>query len=62
MNLCKYLESFSTEQIDGELLSECDEEVLQHDLNVTSAIHRAKLMSIITGKLSTSIILKGHSP
>ena len=62
MNLCKYLKSFSREKIDGELLSKCDEEVLQHDLNVTSAIHRARLMGIITGKVSASNILKGHSP
>ena len=52
MNLGQYLRQFSNEQIDGQLLSECDEKVLEFELSVTNAVHRLKLMKVITGKQS----------
>ena len=59
MNLTKYLKPFCDEEINGQLLSECDEQILQHELGVSSAVHRAKLMKIITGSQSVLDIFKG---
>ena len=59
MNLTKYLKPFRDEEINGQLLSECDEQILQHELGVSSAVHRAKLMKIITGRQSALDIFKG---
>ena len=59
MNLSRYLQIFINEQIDGEILSQCDENVLEHELGISNTIHRARLMKIITGKVSASGILKG---
>ena len=58
MNFTQYLKMFRDEEIDGQLLSECDESVLQHELGIPSVIHRAKLMKIITGRQSAVDILK----
>ena len=52
MNLSEYIRSFSSEKIDGMHLSECDDSILQHELKVTTFIHRAKLMKLITGRKS----------
>lgn len=60
MDLGKYLTQFCSQRIDGQLLSECDEELLLHKLNVTNVVHRAKLMKIVTGKQSAMDILR-HS-
>ena len=57
MNLTQYLKPFCAEELDGQLLSECDEETLQHELGISSAIHRAKLMKIITGRQSAVDVL-----
>ena len=62
MNLEVYLQVFMNEQIDGEILAQCDDNVLQHELNVTSFIHRARLMKVIRGKYSVIKILAGLSP
>ena len=40
------------EQVDGEILAECDEAMLGKDLHITSAIHRTRLMKVITGRHS----------
>ena len=58
LNLTQY---FHDEGIDGRLLSECDEQILQHELGISSAIHRAKLMNVITGSQSAVDILKGKT-
>ena len=49
MSLEKYQENFKREQVNGEILSECDEEVLTNDLGVSSKLHRIKLMKVISG-------------
>ena len=49
MGLKQYQEKFRTEQVTGEILGECDEQVLTDDLGVTSKLHRIKLMKVITG-------------
>ena len=59
MNLTQYLKPFCDEEINGQLLSKCDEQILQYELGVSSAIHRAKLMKIITGRQSAVDIFKG---
>ena len=52
MNLDCYLELFRTEEMDGSLLSECDETILQYELAITNGLHRRRLMKVITGKQS----------
>ena len=52
MNLGCYSGQFSLEQVDGTLLSECDESILQDELSIPNSLHRRKLMKIITGKQS----------
>ena len=52
MNLTEHSKRFFDEEVDGRLLSKCDEQILQHELDISSAIHRAKLMKIITGRES----------
>ena len=51
MGLKSYVEIFKREQINGEILSECDEEVLTNDLCVGSKLHRMRIMKIISGTL-----------
>ena len=50
MSLKLYQDNFKREQVNGEILSECDDEVLTNDLGVSSKLHRIKLMKIISGK------------
>ena len=50
MGLKQYQEKFRTEQVTGEILAECDEQVLTDDLGVTSKLHRIKLIKVITGE------------
>lgn len=62
MNMAQYQDSFMEEQVDGELLIECDEDVLMHELKVTSKLHRTKLMKLITGRHCASTVLLGLDP
>lgn len=52
MNLEQYKDQFMREQVDGEILAECDEVMLESELSVHSAIHRTRLLKVITGKHS----------
>lgn len=52
MKLGVYKDSFTKEQITGEILSDLNAEDLRDELGVSSKIHRMKLMKIITGKPS----------
>ena len=45
------------ESIDGVILVECDEPILQHELGVSSKQDRIKLMRIISGQCSALSIL-----
>lgn len=55
MGLKAYHDSFIEEQVNGEILSECDDEMLLKDLKVASKLHRVKLMKIITGEKTTRL-------
>ena len=50
------------ERVNGEILIECDEHVLEADLQVMSKLHRVRLWKIINGKHSAESILKGEDP
>ena len=57
MNMSQYKPIFENENVDGEILAECDEEVLQAELQVSSKIHRTKLMGVINGHQSAIYIV-----
>ena len=59
MNLGQYKEHFMAEQVDGEILAECDDVMLEKDLHVSSAMHRTRLMKVITGRHSALSFLQG---
>ena len=50
MSLAQYKDIFARERITGDVLSELSEQDLQHELGITSHIHRIRLMKIITGQ------------
>lgn len=50
LNMAQYCTSFEQEQVDGGLLLELDEESLESDLGIKSALHRKKLLRTIHGK------------
>ena len=50
MGMKQYQDNFKAEQINGEILADCDEEVLKNDLKVTSKLHRMRLLKLISGK------------
>lgn len=50
MGMKQYQEKFQQEQVNGEILAECDEDVLTKDLGVSSRLHRMRLLKIISGK------------
>ena len=56
----QYRNSFAQEGLSGDLLLECDEGILEHELGVSLKIHRIKLMKLITGKYSAEAFLKGE--
>ena len=53
MGLQQYQDKFKAEQVNGDILSECDDDVLMNDLGVTSKLHRMKLLKIVSGKADT---------
>ena len=57
LNMSAYKELFAAEQINGEILMECDDEILSTELKVTSRLHRIKLKKIISGQLSVQELL-----
>ena len=58
MNLGQYKDKFKIEQVDGEILAECDESILKDDLLVVSAMHRNRLMKLVTGKHSAYSLME----
>ena len=60
MGLGQYKKKFMQEHISGEILLECDEMVLQEELDVRSKIHRIRLMKVITGLHSAKMILNNE--
>ena len=61
LGMKKYQKEFTRESIDGMILVECDEAVLEHELGVSSKQDRIKLMRIILGQQSALSILKGST-
>ena len=57
MGMKQYQEVFKIEQVNGEILTECDDELLASDLGVSSKLHRMRLMKVITGRHSARSIL-----
>ena len=62
MGLKQYQNKFKEEQMNGELLSDCDEDVLKNDLGVASKLHRMRLLKVIVGRHSARSILAGEDP
>ena len=58
----QYHDTFKEEKVSGEILSECDEEVLTNDLGIKSKLHRIKLMKVISGHHSAKRIMAGEDP
>ena len=50
LGLSQYKEVFSREKIDGALLLDLDNEILEYELMMESKLHRLKLMRVISGK------------
>ena len=61
MNLGKYAESFRAEHIDGVLMSQLDEPMLT-ELNVTSRLHRLRILNVVRGAESAWSILAKCEP
>ena len=49
LQLPQYKEAFAREQMDGEVLLEVDDLVLQHELGINFKIHRVRLLKLISG-------------
>ena len=46
--LKQYREAFEKEHINGEILQELDDEILEKDLGVASKLHRIRIMKLVT--------------
>lgn len=62
MELGHYKDAFSRECVSGEILLECDDDILREDLGVASRLHRLRLAKIIDGRHSAASILEGADP
>lgn len=56
LKISRYAEEFTKEDISGWVLVNCTEDLLEKELNVTSALHRMKLMQVIRGKTSAKAL------
>jgi hypothetical protein len=61
MGLQQHKAKFMKELISGEILAECDESVLEQDLDMMEPAHRSKLMSIIRGENSPVTLMADYS-
>lgn len=57
MGLSQYIVTFANERINGPLLLELDEVILEMELGVYSTLHRKRLMCVITGSHHISDIM-----
>ena len=60
--MSQYKTKFVEEQIGGDILIECDENVLEKELGMSLKIHRVKLLQVMTGQKSAMALLAGKSP
>ncbi len=58
MSLGVYRQKIFDEHISGEILLECDEDVLKEEIGITSKIHCIRLMKIINGQHSAQAVLE----
>ena len=59
MGLEQYSPTFVHEQIDGDILSACDDSILDEDLKVKSRLHRMRLLRVIQGAHSVQEVMSG---
>jgi hypothetical protein len=60
--MSQYVEMFSKERIDGEVLADMDHEMMA-DLGISTKFHRMRLTKVIKGEHSAAKqILRGESP
>ena len=59
MGLEQYTPTFKQEQINGDILSTCDDAILKDELSVTSRLHRMRLLRVIEGTYSVHEIMSG---
>lgn len=57
MDLQQYIETFRQQHINGDILMDCDEDILKNELKVKSRLHRMRLQRVITGQHSVSDIM-----
>ena len=62
MELSQYKEAFTKESVSGEILADCDNEILQTDLGVASRLHLLRLMKVISGRHSAAALIEGADP
>ncbi len=58
MKLEQYTEAFAMECIDGGILQELGDELLEKELGVASKLHRLRLLRVINGLHSAEDILR----
>ena len=58
IGLEQYEDVFRSECISGDLLLELNDDILEHEIGVTSRLHRLKLNGLISGKKSAKDILQ----
>ena len=46
-SIAKHRDTFAREGIDGELLAQCTEEILENELGMSSHLDRLKLMQVL---------------
>ena len=61
LQLPQYKEAFAREEIDGEVLLELDDQVLQCELGINFKIHRIRLMKLISGATSAEKLIKENN-
>ena len=57
MNMDEYHPLFARQQINGEILSRCNDQILQQELQIKSKLHRIRLMGLINGQTSVRHLL-----
>ena len=57
MELSQYKEAFLKEQISGDILLHCDNQILEVELKMSSRLHRLRLMQVIDGKVPVQQLL-----
>ena len=58
MGLARYAQTFKEERIDGHLLFDLNEEILEEELGMSEKMHRMRLMMVITGQQCVTDYIK----